>query len=81
MSRVDAGSRWILVSVGRRKSIFDSGLFSLFLAWLCRSVVGGVWAYLALLETAAERKKTLICVGEKLENVLRLQPAAAETTR
>lgn len=67
--------------MGRRKSIFHSGLFSLFLAWLCRSVVEGVQAHLAPLETAAERKKTWICVGEKLENALRLQPAAAETRR
>lgn len=38
-----------------------------------------VRAHLVLLRTAAENKKTLICVGEKLENVLRLQPAATET--
>jgi len=42
---------------------------------------GGVLAHLALLKTGAVRKKALICVGEKLENALRLQPAAAETRR
>lgn len=77
--RIGAGSCWILASVGRRKSTSDSGLFSLFLAWHHHSVVMRVRAHLVLLGTAAERKKTLICVGEKLENVLRLQPAASET--
>lgn len=40
----------------------------------------GMWAHLDLLKTAAEKKpQTIDLYGEKLENVLRLQPAATET--
>lgn len=55
----------MLVSVGRRNSVFDSSLFSLFLACLCHSMMAGMWAHLDLLETAAEKNpKPLICVGK-----------------
>lgn len=42
-------------------------------------MVVGVRGHLALLETAAERKKDIDLCREKLENVLRLQSGAAET--
>lgn len=70
----------MLVSVGRRNSVFDSSLFSLFLACLCHSMMAGMWAHLDLLETAAEKNpQTIDLCGENLENVLSLQPAATET--
>lgn len=52
--------------------------------WLAcsHSMIVEMWAHLNLLKTAAEKNpKALICVEKKLENVLRLQPAATETSR
>lgn len=71
---------WFLWAEGIVFSIAVAFL-SFWLACVTPMMVG-MWVHLNLLKIAAEKNpKPLICMGDKLENVLSLQPAATETWR